>query len=76
MAKQKLFGNKASPSCSYCENGRLAKTPNGESDQVNCKLYGTVPANHACSKYVYAPLLRVPKKMPALPVYKKSDFEL
>lgn len=70
--KQRLFGKNIEPACGYCENGKL--TADGLS--VLCKRKGVCAPYSSCSKFVYAPLKRTPKRAPQLLTYEKEDFSL
>lgn len=70
--KQRLFGKNIEPACGYCENGKL--TADGLS--VLCKRKGVCAPYGSCSKFVYAPLKRTPKRAPQLFTYEKEDFSL
>ncbi|MBQ8133527.1 MAG: hypothetical protein IJ192_03830 [Clostridia bacterium] len=70
MFKKKLFGNNIPPSCEYC---RFAvKKSSGNSV---CR-YGSALPDEPCGKYVYDPLKREPKALPAIPKYTADDFKL
>ncbi len=66
---KKLFGNNIQPDCSYCDN-----LLHNESTAY-CKK-GKEIKNNKCRKFLYNPLLRVPKNAPALMSFSKEDFEL
>lgn len=66
----KLFGKNIEPACEYCEYGR--KTSNGQ--MVLCVKNGVVSPFYRCRKFIYAPLLRQPKKAAPLPIFEKKDF--
>lgn len=68
----KLFGKNIEPACEYCTNGR--RTSNGQ--MVLCMRNGVVAPYYSCKKFVYSPLLRVPKIQKTLPKYNKKDFML
>ena len=70
--KIKLFGNRISPACKYCENGRLSTSQSAGF----CKKRGVVDPNDACRACAYAPLKRIPLRTAPLPAYQKEDFEL
>ena len=72
MFKPKLFGNNIEPSCAYCEHG----TPTQDTMAILCEKCGIVTADYSCRRFVYDPLSRVPKVMPPLMKFDKSDFEL
>ncbi len=54
----KYFGNDITPKCEYCQFGRRAK----DGRNVLCEKVGITPAESSCSKFVYSPLKRIPKK--------------
>ncbi len=66
---KKLFGNNIQPNCRYCDN--LIHNEN----VAYCKK-GKEIKNNKCRKFLYNPLLRAPKKAPALMSFSKEDFEL
>lgn len=70
--KQKLFGKNIEPACGYCENGKLT----ADGLNVLCKRKGVCAPYDSCSKFVYAPLKRIPKRAPQLLTYEKEDFSL
>lgn len=70
--KTALFGKRIEPACGCCENGKL--TADGE--RVLCKRKGVCAPYDHCSKFVYAPLKRIPKRVPKLNSYSKEDFSL
>ena len=72
MFKPRLFNKKIEPQCAYCEHGNIAQ----DGKAVLCKHRGIVATFFSCKKFVYDPLMRVPKISPALPAFNKSDFEL
>jgi hypothetical protein len=63
MAKKSFFGNKITPSCSYCKFGNKSK----EGNKVLCEKQGLVDADFACKKWDYDPIKRVPKKQLNIP---------
>lgn len=63
MAKKNFFGNRISPSCSYCAYGNRSK----EGNKVLCEKQGLVDTDYACKKWVYDPIKRVPKKQLNIP---------
>ena len=72
MFKPKLFNKNIEPQCAYCEHGNASQDGNA----VLCKHRGIVSNYFSCNKFIYDPLMRIPKKTPDLPVFDKSDFEL
>lgn len=71
--KNKLFNkNEISPSCSYCEYGKLS--PDGES--VLCIKKGVMEKNDFCKKFSYDILKRQPKRPQALSKFSEDDFSL
>lgn len=72
MADAKLFGNKITPACKYCENARESAMRDG---MALCRLKGVVPPDYSCRRYVYDPIKRMPASL-VKPVYDESDFEL
>ena len=63
MAKKSYFGNRISPSCSYCLFGNRSR----EGNKVLCEKQGLVDADYSCKKWVYDPIKRVPKKQLNIP---------
>ncbi|MBP0981455.1 MAG: hypothetical protein J5968_04550 [Oscillospiraceae bacterium] len=72
MFKPKLFKTDIEPSCAYCEFGSLSQ----DKSAILCPKKGIVSADFSCKKFVYDPISRVPKMMPPLMQFDKSDFEL
>ena len=70
--KKKLFGNQIEPACAYCEKGKLTADGCGGV----CKKKGICTPYDSCSKFIYAPLKRIPKRAPHLFSYEKDDFSL
>ncbi|MEG0570232.1 MAG: hypothetical protein RR497_01145 [Oscillospiraceae bacterium] len=70
--KLKLFSTTITPSCQYCEFGKLTK----DHQMVLCNKKGAVAPYYSCKKFDYAPLKRVPKLARALPEFSKEDFKL
>lgn len=70
--KNKLFGERISPACQYCEHVLSAR---GQQMPI-CKKYGTVAPLFSCRKFRYAPLKRIPRRSEPLPQYSKEEFEL
>lgn len=54
----KYFGNDIEARCEYCQFGKRAKDGNN----VLCEKVGVTPADSKCSRYIYSPLKRIPKK--------------
>ena len=46
MAKKSYFGNRISPSCSYCLFGNRSR----EGNKVLCEKQGLVDADYSCKK--------------------------
>ncbi len=67
-----LFDKKISPACEYCEHGRLTH----EGKMVECSKRGLVSPYFRCSRFLYNPVLRMPRKSPKLPKMKPDDFAL
>ncbi len=72
MFSRTLFGRNIAPACQYCEHGR----PTADGRMILCPKKGVVSPFFACRRFLYAPLKRVPKRKPSLPVFKKEEFEL
>ena len=47
MAKKSYFGNRISPSCSYCLFGNRSR----EGNKVLCEKQGLVDADYSCKKW-------------------------
>ena len=70
---KKLLNKKSiSPSCSYCEYGKLS--PDGET--VLCKKKGIVEKDFSCRKFSYDVLKRQPKRPLPLQKFNEEDFSL
>jgi hypothetical protein len=54
----KFFGNDIEARCEYCQFGKRAK----DGMNVLCEKVGVTPVDSKCSKYIYSPLKRIPKK--------------
>lgn len=69
MSKVKLFGNNIEVSCDYCANSQIR---NG------CQFctVNRVLKNGKCRKFIYNPIMRVPKTQNMLPKYSEDDFVL
>lgn len=67
MKKKKLFGNNIEVSCSYCEHSVI---------QGGCQFctIGKSIKNGRCRKFVYNPIMRIPKKAVVLKKYSAEDF--
>lgn len=72
MKKSKFFGANIEPACEYCEHGKRTK----DYQMVLCKYKGAVAPYFSCRKFLYSPLLRIPKPQKALKKYNKEDFQL
>lgn len=72
MKNKLLKGKDISPSCSYCEHGRLS--PDGES--VLCIKKGVMDKDGFCKKFSYDILKRQPKRPKALTKFDEEDFTL
>lgn len=69
-----IFLNKKeiSPSCSYCEYGKLS--PDGES--VLCIKKGVMEKDSYCKKFSYDVLKRQPRRPMSLGEFSEEDFSL
>lgn len=69
MSKVKLFGNNIEVSCDYCSNSQI---------QGNCQFctVNKTLKNGKCRKFIYNPIMRVPKTLNKLPRYSEDDFVL
>lgn len=72
MKNKLLKGKNISPSCSYCEHGRLS--PDGEN--VLCIKKGVMDKDSFCKKFSYDILKRQPKRPMALTKFDEKDFSL
>lgn len=54
----KYFDKHIQPKCDYCQFGRRAK----DGEKVICEKRGLVQREDSCSKFIYSPLKRIPKK--------------
>lgn len=70
--KKLLNKKEISPSCSYCEYGKLS--PDGET--VLCKKKGVVEKGFSCRKFSYDVLKRQPKRPLPLQKFNEEDFSL
>lgn len=70
--RKKLFGNKISPACEYCQHG----TKSSDNAMILCSKKGVVSPFYSCNKFVYMPTKRIPKRRPNLPRYTADDFKL
>ncbi|MBE6865362.1 MAG: hypothetical protein IJN77_07945 [Oscillospiraceae bacterium] len=70
--KNKLFGNRISPACEYCQFGTRSR----DNAMILCSKKGVVSPFYSCNKYVYMPTKRIPKRRPNLPNYSVEDFKL
>ena len=70
--KTALYGATISPACEYCQFGRR----NADEKMILCHFRGVVSPYYHCRKYVYDPLLRIPRRQPKLPEFKPEDFRL
>ncbi len=70
MKHTALYGSHIKPNCDYCSNNT---TPDlSPTCAVNCEIN----EDGICKKFVYDPLMRTPKKRPALAKFTKEDFEI
>ena len=58
MAKKSYFGNRISPSCSYCLFGNRSR----EGNKVLCEKQGLVDADYSCKKWVPKKQLNIPNQ--------------
>lgn len=72
MPTVRLFGNRITPACKYCEEC-FQKT---DEAYVLCSKNGIVGADYACRKYRYDPIKRVPAKPVLNMDYNEDDFKL
>lgn len=70
--KRALFGKHIEPACIYCENGKTTADGVG----VLCRRKGVCAPDDRCSRFVYAPLKRMPKRAAQLPRFSEDDFTL
>ena len=68
--KQKLFGNRVPPNCSYCTHGKKGKNGFG------CEKGKRLSEEGKCRAFCYDPLKRSPQLPNALPKYNPEDFLL
>lgn len=59
----KYFGNDIQPKCEYCQFGKRAK----DGETVLCEKVGVTSVSNSCSKFIYSPLKRIPKKQLNIP---------
>ena len=72
MATEKLFGNKVTPACKYCEES----FPSQDAEHFLCMKRGVVPGDHACKKFRYDPLRRIPARPLQPQKYEEEDFAI
>ncbi len=72
MAKMKLFGKNIAPACAYCAKG----APSQDNRTIICERYGFTQPSYQCSKFIYDPLKRVPRRAPLIRRFSSEDFEL
>ena len=68
-----LFRKQIEPNCAYCSHSR-----DMDDTMLACDREGIVPAGHACKRFVYDPLRRVPPKPlePDFSEFDEEDFSL
>ncbi len=52
--------------CAFCENA----APLRDGETMLCRRCGAVSGGHVCRKFVYDPLKRKPRMLPALPDFR------
>jgi len=62
----KLYGKGIEPDCRYCAC---------PADSA-CRKKAEAKGKSSCHKFFYDPLLRKPRKLPALPSFSPDDFKL
>ncbi len=69
MSKRKLFGNNIEINCSYCQHSKI---------QNGCQfcVVNKTLKNGKCRKFIYNPIMRVPKQAVKLQKYYEEDFLL
>ena len=72
MPKKGLFSNEITKCCALCERATKLQDVN----TVLCKKRGVVSSEHCCSKFVYDPLKRVPKRITVMAEYSPEDFSI
>ena len=72
MFRKTLFNQNITPACEYCTHSR----PAGDGKMFLCLRAGRVSPYYKCRKFSYAPLRRVPKRLPKLPTFTPDDFKL
>lgn len=70
--KYKYFGKHIDPACDYCLRGKRT----ADNLMILCKKKGVISPFYCCRKFIYDPLMRTPKRAPALPKYTQEDFKL
>ena len=70
--QKKLFGNNIEPACTYCQFGN----PSSDEAMILCSKKGVVAPYFSCTKFVYMPTKRQPKRRPKMPNFSKDDFSL
>lgn len=72
MTLERLFGNDIKPACKYCTE---AFQPLGD-DRVLCMKKGIMPLDHACKKFSYDPIKRIPPRPKPMERFSEEDFSL
>ncbi|MBR1535028.1 MAG: hypothetical protein IJ639_11715 [Ruminococcus sp.] len=67
--KKQLFGKNIVPACTYCVHSKK------EGNTQFCDAR-KVLKNGKCRKFVYNPIMRVPRGAAKLPTYKNDDFSI
>ena len=67
-----LFGNNIDPACTYFQYG----SPSSDEHMILCSKKGVVSPYYSCSKFLYCPTKRIPKRMPKLPDFSLEEFKL
>jgi len=68
----KLFGKSIDPKCEYCAHGK----PTAGKSMVLCRRKGVIQPDFSCRNFKYDPLKRAPRRLPDLPSYDQSQFDL
>ena len=55
--------------CAFCENA----APLRDGETMLCRRFGVVSGGHSCRKFLYDPLKRKPRMLPALPELRLDE---
>ena len=67
-----FFKSEYEARCSYCAQGRKLN----DSELILCPVKGIMTMDSFCRKFKYDRFKRIPKRIPRLPEFDKSEFEI